>query len=159
MDPLVQLALFVRDLFGYDEQLIRIGRDNWESLDLDQNYIVIDHLADDRVYRSKKYDGDAENMAYTTKLSGIYTLDFYGLEALNNAQRFLGLNQSQQSHDLQRKLGITVNKSSSITNVKLLTSAKYHSRYQVEVRLDYNITTDVGTLRIDTADIQLIFNK
>jgi len=58
-------ALFVRDLLTYDEQLIRIGRQNYDIDDFAIGYIGVDSLgAARRLASGEKYDGTLEQMTY-----------------------------------------------------------------------------------------------
>ena len=58
-------ALFVRDLLTYDEQLIRIGRQNYDIDDFAIGYIGVDSLgAARRLASGEKFDGTLERMTY-----------------------------------------------------------------------------------------------
>ena len=58
-------ALFVRDLLGYNEQLIRIGRQNYDIDDFNIGYIGVDSLgAAQRLASGEKYDGNTERMSF-----------------------------------------------------------------------------------------------
>jgi hypothetical protein len=58
-------ALFVRDLLGYNEQLIRIGRQNYDIDDFTIGYIGVDSLgAAQRLASGEKYDGNTERMSF-----------------------------------------------------------------------------------------------
>lgn len=157
MNPLIELAKFTRDLLPYNEQLIRIGRQNFERADFETNYIVVDGLGPIQpLARGQKYDGTAEQMSYSVRQQKPCTMDFYGPGAYDNAERFQLLLRSQQSHDLQHDLGITVNAVNAITDVKALTGQQYGNRVQIELNMNYTVSADVDTLRIDTAQIEII---
>ena len=60
-----QTALFVRDLLTYDEQLIRLGRQNYDIEDFAIAYIGVDTLgASVRMGGGEKFDPVAEVMSY-----------------------------------------------------------------------------------------------
>ena len=70
-------AIFVRDLLDIDEQLIRIGRINFELEDMSSPYIGIDALGGSRhLAKSEKYDGEAEEMTYVSRYSAPVTISF-----------------------------------------------------------------------------------
>ena len=95
-------ALFVRDLLGYNEQLIRIGRQNYDIDDFTIGYIGVDSLgAAQRLASGEKYDGNTERMRFQQQWQAPVTLSFYGAEAWSTATRFALLIQSQASRDLQ----------------------------------------------------------
>lgn len=159
IDPVKQLALYTRDLLEYDEQLIRAGRENFEDLDLTLNYIAIDSLLSIDVYYSNSFDGVAESMNYNSRLSGDFTVNFYGEMALNNLQKWSGLRGSQQGVELQEKFHISVYRPTSVNDLKILTNSSYHNRYELAIKIQYNSSIDVDTRRIDTAQLDFIKNN
>jgi hypothetical protein len=157
-DPLlINLARLVRDLLPHPEALVKIGRQNFERTDFETDYIVIDSLAGDApLSSSEKYDGTAEQMTYSERVSRLCTFDFYGDQAHNNCRRFRLLARSQDSLELQESLGITLWHPSAATDVKALTGQQYGERMQLECQVHYNQVEVVDTLRIDTAQLRII---
>lgn len=157
MNPLKQLALFTRDLLTYNEQLIRVGRQNFKREDLEASYIVIDGLgAATPLSRLETFDGTLEKLSFGARVSKPCTLDFYGDNAYTNAKAFTLMLRSQLSYELQTTLGIGVYDVSSITDVKALTGQVYGNRVQLEINLQYCEALTIDTLRIDTAQISII---
>jgi len=149
-------ALFVRDLLSYDEQLIRIGRQNYDIDDFTIGYIGVDSLgAAQRLASGEKYDGIAELMSYQQQWQAPVTISFYGAEAWSTATRFALLIQSQKSRELQEILGIGIYQASGLTDVKILTGQQYGERQELTLNVRYATAADIDTLRIDTAQIEL----
>lgn len=157
MNPLKTLAIFTRDLLTYNEQLIRIGRQNFERTDLEKNYIVIDGIgAAIPLSKIETYDGTLEKLSFGSRVTKPCTLDFYGDNAYTNARTFLFMLRSQLSYEKQVTLGIGVHEVSGITDVKALTGQVYGNRVQLEINLQYCDSLTIDTLRIDTAQISII---
>ena len=149
-------ALFARDLLGYNEQLIRIGRQNYDIDDFNIGYIGVDSLgAAQRLASGEKYDGNTERMSFQQQWQAPVTLSFYGTAAWSTATRFALLIQSQASRDLQEALSLGVYQASGLTDVKMLTSQQYGERQELTLNVRYATAADIDTLRIDTAQIEL----
>lgn len=157
MNPLKQLAIFTRDLLTHNEQLIRIGRQNFERAQLEANYIVIDGLgASVAISRSEEFDGNTEEQSFGSQMLKPCTIDFYGADAFINANKFRMMLRSQLSYELQTSLKIGVYGASTVTDVKALTGQAYGNRVQLEINLQYCDTLTIDTLRIDVAQISII---
>ena len=149
-------ALFVRDLLNYDEQLIRIGRQNYEIEDFTIPYIGVDALgAAQRLASGQRYDGTAEEMTYQQQWQAPVTLSFYGPDAWTTATQFGLLIQSQKALELQESLGVGVYQVSTITDVKILAGMTYGERQDMTLNVRFAVAVHVATLRIDTAQIEL----
>ena len=154
---LVEVALFVRDLLGYDESLIKIGRDNDTITEFTVGYIGVDTLGSARrLASSKTYDGVTEVMTYSQRWSIPIVLSFYGTLAWNTATTFSLLIKSQSSLELQQAQGIGVHQVSELTDVKVLTGQQFGERIELNFNLHYTTSADVDTLRIDTAQISIL---
>lgn len=154
---LINTAIFIRDLLDYDEQLIRIGRQNTEITDFTIGYIGVDTLgAAQRLASGQMYDGTAEVMSYQQQWRAPVTLSFYGDGAWARAQEFALRIQSQPSLELQEALGISVYQAGQLTDVKILTGQQYGERYELALNIQYSTTVDVDTLRIDTEQLSVI---
>ena len=150
-------ALFIRDLLTYDEQLIRIGRQNYDITDFTIGYIGVDSIGPARRLASgEKYDGTLEVMQYQQQWIAPVTVSFYGDEAWSTAANFALLIQSQKSLELQESLEIGVFQAIGLTDVKMLTGQQYGERQELTLNVRYATTANVDTLRIDTARIDLI---
>ena len=145
-------ALFIRDLLTYDEQLIRIGRQNYDITDFTIGYIGVDSLgASRRLASGEQYDGTLEQMTYQQQWMAPVTISFYGTDAWATATNFALLIQSQKALELQESLGIGVFQASGLTDVKMLTGQQYGERQEITLNIRYATSVNVGTLRIDTA--------
>ena len=145
-------ALFIRDLLTYDEQLIRIGRQNYDIDDFAIGYIGVDSLGSSRRLASgEKFDGTLEQMTYQQQWIAPVTISFYGSDAWSTATNFSLLIQSQKALELQDSLGLGVYQASGLTDVKMLTGQQYGERQELTLNVRYATTADVDTLRIDTA--------
>lgn len=160
-DPvLINLARFVRDLLPHAENFIKIGRQNFDRKEFEQPYIVIDSLASDvPLSSSESYDGDAEEMTYSERVSRLCTFDFYGPTAHTLCRNFRLLARSQASLELQEALGLTVWHPSAATDVKALTGQQYGERMQLECQVHYSPSLIVDILRIDTAQLRIIGDR
>ena len=149
-------ALFVRDLLTYNEQLIRVGRQNYEIEDFEIPYIGVDALgAAQRLASGQKYDGTAEEMTYQQQWQAPVTLSFYGPDAWITATQFGLLIQSQKALELQESLGLGVYQVSTITDVKILAGMTYGERQDITLNVRFAISVDVDILRIDTAELEV----
>ena len=149
-------ALFIRDLLDYNEQLIRIGRKNFDIEDFTIPYIGLDSLgAARRLASGERYNGTIEQMTYQQQWQAPVTLSFYGTSAWATATRFALLIQSQKSLELQESLGLGVYQASSLTDVKMLTGQQYGERQELTINVRYATYADIDTLRIDTARLEI----
>ena len=152
-----QLAIFIRDLLTIPEATINIGRNNFIRDDFNLLQIVVDTLGESKpLSRSNKFDGTLEETQYSQQWQSPCTVDFYGDDAYTTATDLLLLMQSQLGYELQRDNGITVYESSSLTDVKALTGEQYSERYQLGLNVQYTLSKTIATLRIDTAEINII---
>lgn len=148
------LALYVRDLLSYDEQLIRIGRQNSEITDFTLAYIGVDSLgAARRIASGQTYDGTAETQKLGDQWLVPCTLAFYGTGAHARAADFVLRQRSQAALELQETLGAAVYLTSSLTDVKVLTGQQFGERIEIELNLQYSEGVEISTKRIDTAQL------
>lgn len=150
-------ALFIRDLLVYNEQLIKIGRLGAESANFKENYIGVDELGQaQRLASGQKFNDVTESMTYAQQWRSSVTLTFYGANAWANAAKVSALIPSQLSLELQEALGISIYQASGLTDVRLITGQQQGNRLELTLNIQYNISAAVDTLRIDTAQIELI---
>lgn len=156
-EPIRQTAIFIRDLLSYDEQLIRIGRDNFEIADFDTAYIGVDSIGSaQRISGGERFDGDAESMNYAQRWSAPIIVSFYGDGAHGRAQDFALRINTQAALELQEAQGISVFQSSQLTDVKVLTGQQYGERVELALNVHYSTGIDVDTLRIDEAQVAVL---
>lgn len=153
---LTKIAQYVSDL-GFDN--IILGRLNYNNIDFNNDLIVVDTLAINMLGSSDAYDGDTEVIAYATKYKGVFTVNFYGDNADTNASDFINKCRSQSGYDSEVSNGITVYKPTTITDLRTQEGTQYFNRYEVELTVMYFISTDIDTLRIDTANVEIINDK
>ena len=153
---LIAVAKFIRDLMNIDEQLIRLGRQNFAREDFDKDYIVVDGLgAMQRSASLETYDGDLEILSLGVIWQGPVTLDFYGSDAYTRANEFSLRMRSQTALELKQGLGIDIQQPSGITDVKALTGQQYGERMQIEIIVSISNELNIDTLRIDTAQLEI----
>lgn len=154
------VARFVRDLLGYDEQLIKFDRRNVQASDFSTSYIVVNgSLPQSVLARGPRFNGDAEVMTYSASVSHAIVLEFYGDEAYRNAENFLMLNDSQAAKELRRKHAITIMAVSNIIDVGQLLGQSHGNRVHLTFNVQYAPARDVQTLRIDTPQFQFLEDK
>ena len=153
---LVAVATLIRDLLTHNEQLIRIGRQNFEREEFETDYIVVDALGlSQRIGSLEEYDGDTENLSLGHMWRTSVTVDFYGPGAYSNQERFALLLRTQTALDLKKSLSIDVHQASTCIDLKALTGQQYGNRVQLELSVISNSQIDVTTLRIDTAQLEI----
>jgi len=154
---MVKLALFIRDLLGRlespeEDQEIFLGRINIRRNDFTKLQIAVDTLGTGKkVSSSESFDHVLEVITYVTKFSVPAIISFYGDGAYAEAIKFVNLKKSQAGYELLRDLFLTVYDLTAITDVKSLTGEQYSERVEIECLIEYNESTDVSTLRIDTS--------
>ena len=153
------LANYTKTLLDYDAALIIIGRENFLKVDNDTNYIVIDELVSTPDGTTENFDGTAEEQEFTVQMKGSFTVNFFGTNARANAVKWQALHKSQAAYELQRDLGFAVFHTTNFRNLKALEGSRYNERYEIEVSLSYNETETIETLRIDTAQTDIIVNN
>ncbi len=150
-------AIFVRDLLDYDEMLIKIGRQGDDIEDFTTDYIAVDMLGESRRMASgEQYNGDTEKMTYAQQWQAPTIISFYGENAWNNATRFGLLIPSQAGLELQEDLGIGVYQVGGMTDVKLLAGVQYGNRIDISLNIQYSISAEIDTRRIDVERIEIL---
>jgi hypothetical protein len=160
MTPLlIAVGKYTRDLLPHPESLIKFGRENFDVVQFDEDFILIDTLDTiTPVAFSESFDETAERMTYQSYTKRSITMDFYGLNAQSLATKFRMLNRSQLSRDLQKQYGVSIFGATRLVDVKQLTGKQYTNRVQVEFLVHYNEVVNVDTLRIDTEQLEFLIN-
>lgn len=154
---LIAVGRFVRDLLGYDEQLIKLDRQNVIASDFETSYIVVNgSLPQTVLARGQHFNGATEVMTYTAAVSHAVVLEFYGSNAYTNAQAFMMLSESQRANELRRKNALTIMAVSNITDVGQLLGQSHGNRVHLSFNVQYAPAHDVQTLRIDTPQFQFL---
>lgn len=156
---LIKVCDYVKDILTFDADKIVIARANYTLKDFTSDLIVVDLLTMTPLGKNESYNKVSEKLTLATNVNANITLDFYGDNALINATNFINMQQSQTAIDLQRTLGIGVFHSKNIKNVKEKVGVNYYSRYQIELVINGIISKEIDTLRIDTVDFDVLFNK
>lgn len=156
-EPVRKLALFIRDVLGYDEQLIRMGRLEYDRELLTAAYIGVDQLAPAvRLSSSQTFDGVSEEMTYSTRWRVPCVIEFFGEGAYQRAASFINLAQSQAAIDANKAHSVGVYIVPTLTDVKALTGSQYGERILLDVNVTYETADAVATLRIDEAVLDII---
>lgn len=156
-EALKQTAIFIRDLLNYDEQLIRIGRQNFDIEEFETAYIGVDSLgAAQRLAGGRSYDGAEESETLQQQWRAPVTVSFYGDGAHSRAHDFALRIGSQPSLELQEAQGIAVYQSSDLTDVKVLTGQQYGERIELTLNVQYSTSVEISTLRIDTPQFEVL---
>ena len=158
MNPVaVAMAIFIRDLLGHSEDLIRIGRYDYSREELEQNFIGVDILGPVRLIgRGSSYDSGAEETTISRMSLATVTIDFYGDGAYTLSQEYMLRLCTQKAFDL-----ISVNSDVvphgvvNVTDVKQLTGQQYGERIQVEQNIGVSASLAVPTLRIDAVQTEI----
>lgn len=160
IDPVKQLAKYVRDLLGLNECFIALGRDNKYDNQKDLLIILDDLSPALQKSVTKTYDGAVEVQTIDAAMVGLFTVNFYGNgdKAREAAFLFMGLSHSESSRTLQKTHGISIYRSSQIVNLKQLAGKTYHERYEITLNVGYNITNDLDVLRFDEAQFSFLDN-
>ncbi|HAH8787737.1 TPA: hypothetical protein HIQ84_001891 [Escherichia coli] len=154
------VARFVRDLLGYDEQLIKFDRRNVQASDFSTSYIVVNgSLPQSVLARGQHFNGAAEVMTYTAAVSHAIVLEFWGDNAQINAEAFLMLSESQRANELRRTNALTIMAVSNITDVGQLLGQSHGNRVHLSFNVQYAPAHDVQTLRIDTPQFQFLEDR
>ncbi|AUR84241.1 tail-completion protein [Vibrio phage 1.052.A._10N.286.46.C3] len=157
---LKNFARLVRDLLGYDEQLIKFDRENMPEGDFHTSYIVVNSSSViSRTSAGRRYDGDTEEMTHINSQSRQIILEFYGDDAYENADRFFLLSESQLAYDLKRNLDLTIGRVSTSTDVGQLLGKFYGNRVHLEMNVQFNTVTTIETRRIDTAQFEFLEDR
>jgi len=155
-----RMALWARDLLGYNESLVLIGRRNFTREDFETAYIVLDSLGPETLKGSSlQYDGDAEQQKIALLYSIPITIDFYGEGAHSRAQSLIALRRSQSSRELQRQYGLAVFAPETVTDAKAMTGQQYGERIEVALNAEWQYVETVDLPRIDKADIESIWTS
>jgi len=153
------LANYTQQLLSFNPSLIVIGRENADKVDSSRDYIVVDELFSVPTGRSEDFNKDDEEQEFSVLMSGDFTIDFHGDNARANAAKWVVLHRSQKSYELQRDIGITIYHVTSFRDLKSLEGSQYKNRYQIEFKIRYHITETIETLRIDTAQTDIIVDQ
>lgn len=159
-ESIKNVARYVRDLLDYDENLIQFDRSNTQESDTETSYIVVNGSSIANVLsHGATYNSNTEIMEYSASEAQAITLEFYGDNAYTNAESFGLLNQSQKAREVSRNLGLTIKNVSSATDVKQLLGYQYGNRVHVQFNIQYCPSIDVETLRVDTAQYEILVDK
>jgi hypothetical protein len=163
IDPVKQLAKYIRDLLGLEECFISLGRDNKYDNQKDLLIIVDDLSPAIEKSVTKSYDGsdNVEKQTINSNVLGQFTVNFYGNKekARENAFVFSTLKYSESARTLQKTHGISIYRTSTIVNLKQLAGKTYHERYEITLNIGYNITNELDVLRFDEAQFSFLVDN
>ena len=149
----IQIANYVQSLMNDENLIIIVGRENYETVAFTKDIILIDPLTVARnISSTDSYNGTDEIQTFTTYFNQLFTLDFYGDNAYTNANKFVALLRSEKASWYLKDNNISMLNANSIIDLKDLLGTDYTNRYQVEVSVNYFVSTIIDTLRIDSVD-------
>ena len=142
-DIVQKVCQFTKQLLDYEHDLILRGRENFEKIDFSQDYIVVDELVSIEESTTEKFIGEESRFLKVLNMTASMTIDFYGSNALSNAQKWATIKNLQFGKELQQGLRINLKNVSSIRNLKSLTGTQYNNRYQVECVVWFNVEHEI----------------
>lgn len=154
MGILDDLANFTTDLLEYDPEKVIIGYTNYDRQDTQADYIVIYNIVNTPIATTKLYNGDDEVMNIKTTYVADCQMQFYGVNALDNATKWKNLVASEKSFELQSQLGVKLFTVTTFNHLGIADGTNYDELYQSEFKARYAVETSIPTLRIDTAQTQ-----
>jgi len=159
MSILVTVADFVTAISGLAADKVIIARENYLESNFNDNIAVVDSLISTPLGRNNDYDGEEEELTYRVYFKSQMTIDFYGTNALTNANKFIARLNSQQAHEFKRDNNIEVFHNKTITNIKKLQGKTTYDRFQIEIMVKYSEEFTDDVLRIDTAEFEINTNN
>jgi len=149
----IQVADFTKALMNDENLIIILGRENFENVDFTQDIILIDSLTPARnISATDSYNSTDEIQTFTTYFNQLFTLDFYGDNAYDNANKFIALLRSEKANWYLKDYKLSMLNVNSMIDLKDLLGTDYTNRYQVEVSVNYFVNVDIDTLRIDSVE-------
>lgn len=159
IDSLIAVAGFATALTEVNASKVIIARENYLETDFNNDIILVDMLSASPIGRSDGFNGDAESITYTVKYKAVFTLDFYGTQGLDNANKFIARLNSQTAYEFKRDNDIEVFHNTNILNIKQIQGKSNYDRFQVEIMVKYSQQFTEAVLRIDTAEYTIISNN
>ena len=146
-----KLAIFLRDLLKIDEQLIRIGRENY---DREQSLIaIVDTIGPSRLIgQGSKYNGEAEILTHYTDYRTPCTIDF--LQPGYVQQFAMGI-RTQKARDLMRQVEVSVFAITTFHDLRQLLGNRFSDQVQVELVIGHSETFNESVKRIDEIQLEV----
>jgi len=145
---------------GYGEELIKIGRIDWELVDFNNDYVAVDSISPaTRVSSGEKFDENGWLISYFEKWRTPVVISFYGDNAYTYADKLRLMLKSELAFELQEELGVAIYAATSVLDVKNLTGRTYNNRIDLNLNVELSIATDVSTSTLDEAQTSILFNK
>ena len=159
MSILNKVASFVTAVTELDADKVIIARGNYLKTDFNDDIVVVDMLISTPAGRSNDFNGEDEKLTYMVRNKATFTLDFFGTNALTNANKFIARLNSQQAYEFKRDNQIEVFHNTVLTNVKKIQGKTVYDRYQVEIMVKYSEQFTEDVLRIDTVEYTIVTNN
>jgi hypothetical protein len=156
--PVVLALKYIRDLLDFDEGLMGQAKTNESQDTSNADRIIVDLLVAKTYGRTKKYDVSTETQTVTLLKDATITIDFYGDNALDNAQTFEALLDSEEGTVKQKTYGVTIYNPTDTTNVMQLQGKQYNNRYQITAQMRYNVVKPRSVNKITTGNTNFIYN-
>lgn len=154
-----KFRLFIVDLMNVDDSSVLFGRENFEYIDFNTNIIVIDSIVSDTRALVDSFDSVNDKGIFTTVVRYTTTVDFFGKDATESANKFLALCRSQLALDLSAKYKITPHTSISYQNLKILSGTDYENRIQLTLYVDDCLSFDTPLYALETSNTDYLIEE
>lgn len=152
------LGDYLTYLLEFDPTKIIIGRENYNKLNTNESFIIIDYLASTPLGNFNAFDGDVEEINISTLTRFRVTILTVGDNASENINKIELLIKSQRSLDSQSDLNLRIGYSLGVKNLRELNGSIFIDRFEMELNVDIIKSLSVCTKRIDTPQL-LIKNE
>ena len=158
MDILKKLGSFVSVVSGLAADKVILARSNYLQSDFTDNIALVDFLTSPTIARTNKFNGTGEELTYRTYYKAQFTVDFYGTDALTNANKFIARLASQVAAEHKRDNELEVFYSKNLTNLKNIQGKTIYNRFQLEIMVKYSLEFTEEVKRMDTVKLTVNTN-
>lgn len=156
-----KLANFATDvlLHPVEKVIIENSWTNYKQINWSDNIILVGMVSKRAQGTSEVFNPIDESIEYVTNYTGTATFTFYGDNSEDNALHFVPLCKAQRSIESANVNEFVYKLPTTVTHIGKVIGSQNQHKYQIEMRVSWNESATVDTLRIDTADIQFLVNK
>ncbi len=157
----LRLAMsYIQDVLDFDSGKIDRSRANFTQSKLTDNLIVVDVLSEKVVARSKSFDSENEIETVILHKKAELAIDFYGVDALDNAQTFEAALTMESGYNTFVKTQVRMYHPTNLINVKILQGKQYGERWQINTLMRYDLQKATPVRRITSGRLEtLLINK
>lgn len=155
------LANFATDVLLHPAEKVII-ENSWTSykqINWTDNIILVGMVSKGSIGTSEVFNPIDESIEYVTHYTGTATFTFYGDESEDNALHFVPLCKAERSIQSAKENEFTYKLPTTVTHIGKVIGSQNQHKYQIEMRVAWNESAAVDTLRIDTAETQFLINK